>query len=88
MPGVVTSEQVAVAVFVTINAEQLSLPVAVTMLATRQESEGDVKLTVKFRAVPGSSVMGPMTAVLIAGWLFTTNTLFNVTLPELLTIPE
>jgi hypothetical protein len=85
--GVVASVQVAVAVFVTETKLQLSLPLAVTVLLTVQLSAGAVKLAVKLLIAPGASVNGPTTAVLATGWLFTTNTLFNVTLPELRTVP-
>jgi hypothetical protein len=88
MAGVVTNEQVADAVLVTIAAEHLSLPLAVTVLLTEQESAGAVKLVVKRLNAPGAKVMGPITAVLSVGWLFTTNTLVSVMLPELLTMPE
>jgi hypothetical protein len=87
MLGAVAKAQVAEAVFVTRTEVQLSLPVAVTALLTEQVSMGAVKLAVKLAEAPGASVRGPMTGVLGAGWLFTTSTLFNVTLPELRTVP-
>ena len=68
-------------------AVQLSLPMAVTVLLTEQASKGAVKLAVKLLTAPGASVSGPMTGVLLVGWLSTTNTLFSVTLPALLTVP-
>src|ERR1035437_3804735 len=61
MPGVVTSGQVADAVFVTTTAVHLSLPVAITVLLTEQASRGAVTVTVKLLTAPGASVSGPMT---------------------------
>ena len=87
MPGVDLSGQVADAAFVTGSPVQLSLPVAVTVLLTVQAVVGAVKLAVKLLEAPGARVSGPRTAVLGAGWLLMTNTLFSVTLPEFLTFP-
>jgi hypothetical protein len=78
---------VADAVFVTMSCVQLSLPVTVTALLTEHALAGAVKLAVKVVDAWGASVSGPMTGVLGAGWLFTTYTLFSVTLPEFVTIP-
>src|ERR1035437_851581 len=87
MPGVVFSLQMADAVFVAMACVQMSLPVAITVLLTEHAPAVAVKLAVKIADAPGVSVIGPMTGVLGAGWLFTTNTLFSVTLPGLLTVP-
>src|ERR1039458_1919082 len=61
MPGVVTSGQVADAVFVTMTCVHLSLPVTITVLLTEQASRGAVTVTVKLLTAPGASVSGPMT---------------------------
>jgi hypothetical protein len=86
-PGAVISGQVAEALLVTPALVQLSLPVAVTVLLTVHASTGAVKLVVKFEDAPGAMVPTFRTKVFGAGWLFTTVTLFKVTLPEFRTVP-
>src|ERR1039457_2900081 len=86
MPGVVTSGQVADAVFVTMTPVHLSLPVAITVLLTEQASVGAVKLAVNFADAPGASVATEMSGVFPL-WLLITTILFKVMLPALLTVP-
>ncbi len=86
MRGVVTSVQVADALLLTMASEQLSLPLAVTALVTEHASAGAVKLAVKFADAPGAR-FATVSTVLGEAWLFTTVTLFKVTLPEFLTVP-
>jgi hypothetical protein len=77
---------VAEAMFVTKFAVQASLPRAVTVAVTVQELSGEMKLVVKFADAPGGKT-GTVSTVDGDDWVFTTETLFNVTLPVLLTSP-
>ena len=84
--GAVTNGQVADFVSVTTVAVQASLPLAITVLLTEHASAGAVKLAVKLVETPGAR-LGTVNTVLGTDWLLTTVTLFNVTLPEFLTVP-
>ena len=86
MPGRVRSVQVAEALLVTMSAVQLSLPVAITVLLTEQESAGAVKLAVKLADV-WAARLGRLSTVMGEAWLSVTITLFKVTLPVLVTVP-
>ena len=59
---------------------------ATTVLLTAQAPTGAMKLAVKFVVTPGARLL-TVNTVPGEDWLFTTVTLFNVTLPELLTLP-
>ena len=87
MAGAVVSGQVAEATLVTTVPAQASVPRAVTVLLTEQALAGAVKLAVKFADAPGAR-LGTVSTVLGEAWLLTTVTLFNVTLPGLLTVPK
>jgi len=87
MFGWVLRLQVAEAVLVTGTLVQLSVPVAITVLLTEHVSVGARKLAVNPAETPGARVGTVKTTVLGAGWLFTTVTLFKVTLPEFFTVP-
>ncbi len=78
--------QVADALFATGEPEQLSLPVAVTVLVTAQASAGAVKVALKLAEAPGARLATVRT---VAGtvWPLTTFTLFNWTLPVFRTVP-
>src|SRR5436190_7813693 len=84
--GVVPSGQVADATLVTMFAVQASVPRALTVLVTKHELPGAVKLAVKFADAPGARV-GTVSTVLGEAWLSVTTTLFSGTLPGLLTVP-
>ena len=81
----VRSAQVAVALLETLAPEQLSVPVAVATLVTEQPA-GAVDVAVKLALAPGASVATVNTGV-APFRLLRTATLFNVTLPELRTVP-
>ena len=87
MPGEVIREQVAEAELLTTEAVQLSLPKALTELLTEQESIGVVKLAEKLDEAPGAR-LSTVKTVLGADWASMMVTLFKITLPELLTVPE
>ena len=65
--GVVSSAQVADALWETRMAVQLSLPLALTVLLTVQALLGAMKLAVKLLTAPGTNVSGPTTGVLATG---------------------
>jgi hypothetical protein len=81
----VRSAHVAVAAFETLAPEQLSVPVAVATLVTEHPA-GAVEVAVKLALAPGARVATVNTGV-APFRLLTTATLFNVTLPELRTVP-
>jgi hypothetical protein len=84
--GFVAKGQVAEAELLTGSKLQASTPVAVTVLLTEHESAGEVNAAVKLAEAPGAS---EATVKTVGGvdWLSMTTTLFNVTLPGLLTVP-
>src|SRR5947208_544751 len=85
--GVVNNGQMAVAVADTSVPAQRSWPRAVRVSMSSQQSDGAVKLPLKFCEAPGARVIGPITAVLATGMLSVTNTFVSVTFPGLLTVP-
>src|SRR3954466_4185925 len=86
MLGAVPSGQVADALLVTLAALHASVPVATTVLLTAQALSGAAKLAVKLLDTPGARLARLKTSGGDA-WVSRTVTLFNVTLPELRTVP-
>jgi hypothetical protein len=84
--GALSSGQIVDAVLVTSAELQASLPLTVTVLLMEQASRGVLKLAVKFAEAPAAR-LGTVKTVLGEVWLSITMTLFNVTLPVLLTVP-
>ena len=86
MLGAVPMGQVADALLVTAAEVQASVPRAMTLLLIEQMLLGTTKLAVKLAVAPGAR-LATVNTVLGEAWAFTTVTLFNVTLPELRTVP-
>jgi hypothetical protein len=85
--GEVTNGQVVVTLPVTAVPVHWSLPLAVSVAVTEQESSGVVKLPLKLADAPGAREGTVNTGVLGTGWLLTTVMLVSVTFPGLLTLP-
>src|SRR4051812_34462967 len=84
--GVVTSGQIAEAVAETTFAEQESVPCAVTVLGTAQESAGAAKRATKSAETPGAR-LGTVRTLVGTAWSSMTVALIKVTLPELWIVP-
>src|SRR5215471_15063732 len=87
--GVGRIGQMAVALAVTLLLRHTSAPrtVAVSEMFVSQRLIGTMKLPAKSAVSPGARVNGPITGVLLLGWLSTTTIPCNVILPALLTVP-
>jgi hypothetical protein len=87
MLAVVASGQTVEALLLTSAPLQLSLPLATTVLVTAQATGGAVHVPVKLALTPGARLATVNTSIPGAGSVLCTITLFNVMLPELLTVP-
>jgi hypothetical protein len=85
--GLMETVQVVEAVLVTTIAVQISLPVALKVVVTKQVSAATLYEAVKFVDAPGASVDIVKTTLLEAGRSLTRTTLVKVMLPMFCTVP-